>query len=129
MTVPEQTAPAARQRSTRRWWVLGVLGVLAGTAVAVWFGLSATVGRVHWIDTGHLIVSEREVQVRFDLRRDPERAVECELQALDSSHARVGTTTVRIEPAATSPTRHIETVRTTSPAVTGYVDRCWYVGE
>lgn len=123
--LPPRSTPAQR----RRWWLVGGLAVAVMVALAVWFGLSATVGRVHWVATGHQVVSDAQVDVRFDLRRDPGRAVVCQLEAQDASHAVVGRTEVTVGPSPESPSRHVETVRTASPAITGYVERCWYADE
>src|SRR5690606_514388 len=100
--------------------------VIAMTAVAIWFGLAATSGKVSWYNAGFSIVSDEQIDVRFDVRRDPSRAVICDLHALDGDHARVGTGQVTVPPAETSPTRHVEPLRTVSRAVTGYVDSCSY---
>lgn len=123
MTIP---APVATGRSTRFWWVVGTVAVLLMTGLAVWFGIAGSVGKVHWNNNGFQLHGDTSVDVRFDLTRDPSRAVVCELQALDETHARVGTTEVTVGPSESSPSRHIETVRTTSAATTGYVDACWY---
>ncbi|HSP60359.1 MAG TPA: DUF4307 domain-containing protein [Ornithinimicrobium sp.] len=123
--LPSRTTPAQR----RRWWIVGSIAVTAMVALAVWFGLSATLGRVHWVSTGHQVVSDAQVDVRFDLRRDPDRAVVCELEAQAASHAVVGRTEVTVDPSPQSPSRHVEPVRTASPAITGYVERCWYADE
>ncbi|MFK5633282.1 DUF4307 domain-containing protein [Ornithinimicrobium sp. LYQ103] len=122
---PRRLGPTQR----RTWWVVGTLAVVAMVATSVWFGLAATQGRVHWVDTGHEIVSDSTVDVRFDLRRDPSRAAVCQLEAQDFGHAVVGRTEVTVPPAAESPSRHVEQVRTASPAITGYVVRCWYADE
>lgn len=123
------TPPRTTTDQRRRWWVVGGLGIAVMVALAVWFGLSATVGRVHWVSTGHQVVSDAQVDVRFDLRRDPDRAVVCQLEAQDASHAVVGRTEVTVAPSPESPSRHVKPVRTASPAITGYVERCWYADE
>ena len=116
-------------RSRRRWWAVGSVAVVVMTALAVWFGIEATTGRVHWVDTGHQIVSGTQVDVRFDLRRDPSREVVCRLEAQAASHTVVGRTEVTVGPSASSPSRHVESVRTAAPAITGYVSECWYADE
>ncbi len=121
--------PNQRTVSTRTWWVLGVLGVLAMSAVAVWFGLSATVGKVHWTNTGHSITSDTEARVMFELVREPEREGTCRLQALDERRGTVGTADVVVPPADSSPSGHVESVRTVTRALTAYVERCWYSDE
>lgn len=119
------TATTSSSKAT--WWVIGSIGVAVMVALAIWFGVSATSGKVHWYNTGFEVVSEEQVDVRFDLRRDPTRAVECDLHALDDKHARVGTGSVVVAPGPESPSRHIEPVRTVARATTGYVDSCSYV--
>lgn len=131
----EESAEARRgprrldERTRRRWWVVGSAAVALMVATAVWFGISATSGRVHWVETGHQIVSATQVDVRFDLRRDPSREVVCRLEAQDASHSVVGRADVTVGPSAASPSRHVESVRTAAPAVTGYVSECWYADE
>lgn len=121
----QRTAPTVHRQRT--WWVVGVVGVSVMTAVAIWFGIAATAGRVHWTTTGFEVASDAEVAVRFDLNRDPDRAVTCTLHALDANHFRVGTATVTVPAAPSSPSRHVESVRTVTRAVTGYVDFCAYL--
>lgn len=111
------------------WWLIGTIAVLAMTAIAVWFGVTAAHGNVQWINTGHQVVSDTTVDVRFDLRRDASRAVTCQLEAQDFSHRVVGRTEVRIGTSSESPSRHIAQVQSAARAVTGYVEQCWYADE
>jgi hypothetical protein len=120
-------APATAR--TRRWWLVGVLGVAAMAAVAVWFGVAAASGKVNWVNTGFEVVGQDQVDVRFDLHRDPDRPVRCVIEAQDDGHFVVGRTTHRVAAGAQSPSRHVATVRTAAPAVTGYVDSCRYADE
>lgn len=111
----------------RRWWVFGSIGVAAMTALAIWFGIAATSGRVDWVDTGNIIVSDEQVDVRFDLNRDPSRAVRCEVIAQDYNFNVVGRAEVVVPPTDSSPSRHLGSVETVAPAVSGKVDTCSYV--
>ncbi len=120
------TAPSTRP-STRRWWVIGTVGVALMTAIAIWFGVASGSGKVEWVNSGFDVVSDAEVNVRFDIYRDASRAVECVLEAQDESHFVVGRATTVVEPSDASPSRQIAPVQTAGPAVTGYVDRCEYV--
>lgn len=125
----EEAAVEERLRSargSRRWWVIGSVAVLLGTVIAVIWGLSATLGRVGWTDAGHKVVSETLVEVRFDVHRDPSREVVCRLEARDLTNATVGRTEVTVPPTEDSPSRHVASVETASPASTGWVDECWY---
>ena len=121
--------PRGGARTARRWWAIGLVAVLLMSGLAAWFGFSATAGRVHWVYTGHEVVSESQVDVRLDLRRDHEEPVTCRIEAQDAGHAVVGRTEVEIGPAAGSPSRHVVSVRTAAPAITGYVDECWYTKD
>ncbi len=124
------TSPASRAAtSTRTWWIVGTIGVLLMSALAVWFGIAATVGRVHWSDAGFKVMADDRVEVRFDLTRDPDRSVVCLLQAQDERHAVVGSVETTIGAVASSPSRHIATVRTAGPAVAGHVERCRYADD
>lgn len=125
----EEAAEAGQGRGDRRWWVVGTIGVAVMTAMAIWWGVSATSGRVHWVDTGFEVVADTRVDVRFDLRRDPTRPVVCRLEAQADSHIVVGRTEVEVPAGDASPSRHVEGVETASPAITGYVDECWYADE
>jgi Domain of unknown function (DUF4307) len=124
MSTPAVTASAGARRRT--WWVVGTVGVVLMSAVAVWFALAATTGRVHWVNTGFVVVADNQVDVRFDLRRDPARSVVCVLEAQDERKSVVGRVEVVVPPAGRSPSRHVESLRTAGPAVTGYVDSCRY---
>ncbi|MGB5951506.1 MAG: DUF4307 domain-containing protein [Ornithinimicrobium sp.] len=116
-------------RSTRAWWLIGSVGVLMMTALAVWFGVASVTGKPNWVNTGFDVAAQDEVAVRFDLRRDPSRVVECAVEAQDASRFVVGRTTTRVEATQQSPSRHVATVQTTARAVTGYVEDCRYISE
>jgi hypothetical protein len=99
------------------------------SAVAVWFGTAAATGKVNWVNTGFEVVADNKVDVRFDLHRDPDRPVRCVLEAQDEQHFVVGRTETRVAAEPSSPSRHVASVRTAAPAVTGYVDSCDYVDQ
>lgn len=115
----------ARRRNTK-WWVIGTLGVLAMSALAVWFGLAASADRVRWNDAGFQVVDDSRIDVRFDVYREPGRTVTCDLVAQNYDHLVVGSSTVQIPPSDKDGTREIIRIRTTSPAVAGVVRRCDY---
>lgn len=123
MSTPGRTTHAA----TRRWWIIGSIGVAAMTALAIWFGIAATSGKVDWVNTGNSVISDEQVDIRFDLNRDPSRAVRCELVAQDYGFNVIGRTEVVIAPEDSSPSRHMGSVETVAPAVSGKVDTCSYV--
>jgi hypothetical protein len=113
---------------SRRAWLLGGLGITAGVALAVWFGLSASLGHVTWQDIGATVVNDRVVEVDYQVHREPGRAVVCTLEAQDLRHARVGTTQDRIPASPEQDVRRAARVPTTTRAVTGAVVSCEYAG-
>ncbi len=116
------TRPAPGQL---KWWVIGIVGVLAASAIAVWFGISATRG-VSWADAGYHIVDSSRVDVTFDVIHQDGKPVKCTLEALDIKHAQVGEVTVKLPPSEHPSTRYTRTVKTVAKAVTGTVEHCTY---
>lgn len=109
---------------TLRWWVVGSIGIAAGTAMAVWFGISATSGQVSWVDTGYRHVDSRTLDVEYDLYRPAGSAVTCTVRALDVHHGTVGSTQVTLPPTGEDASHQTTRVRTTTPAVSGEVQSC-----
>ncbi|KNX37958.1 DUF4307 domain-containing protein [Luteipulveratus halotolerans] len=108
-----------------KWWVLGTIGVLLGVVLATWWGVSATQG-VSWNDAGNKVVSDRSVQVRFDVTADTSKGVTCKVKALAVDHSVVGSKQVTYPPSKHSSTRYVETIATTQRATTATVDSCDY---
>ena len=111
---------------TLKWWIVGTLGIGAGIAIAVWFGLSATVGQPRWQTFGYHVVDDRTVDVTFDVTRPDGRAMVCTVEALDENFASVGSVEVDVPPSPTDTSRIDATVRTTTRAVTGNVKTCTF---
>ena len=108
---------------TTKWWVIGTVGVLAMSAIAVWFGLSATLGRPAFETVGYKVVDDRTVRVTFTLTRPEGRALTCTVEALARDFSPVGTARVEV-PAGPDTVTTTATLRTTSRAVTGQVRDC-----
>ncbi|HET7279975.1 MAG TPA: DUF4307 domain-containing protein [Dermatophilaceae bacterium] len=109
---------------TGKWWVIGIVGCLAGAAVAVWFGLAATWGQVSWVDTGYRVVDDRTVEVRFDVHRPPGQRVTCTVRALNRGFGTVGTIEVTVPANDQRAVGMVVMLRTTTRAVTGQVKTC-----
>ncbi|GAB3880738.1 DUF4307 domain-containing protein [Terrabacter terrigena] len=107
-----------------KWWVVGAVGILGGVALAVWFGLSATLGQPSWQTLGYKVISDREVRVDFEVYRPGGTALTCTVEALARDFSPVGTSTVKVPAGADETTRQSATLRTTSRAVTGQVRTC-----
>jgi hypothetical protein len=107
----------------RRWWLIGILGVLAMTGIVIWYGLASSIGAVVPEVTGYKVLSDAEIRVDYRLARPGDRAVTCTITGLDERKGRVGAATDEIPPGADRVQRSV-TVRTTARAVTGVVDSC-----
>lgn len=108
-----------------KWWVIGTVGVVVMTALAIWFGLAASSG-VQWSDAGNDVVSDTQVRVIFDVTNQNGRPVTCTIEAQDVNHSQVGVTTVDLPASSMDSVRYTRTVRTVTRAVTGTVDSCSY---
>lgn len=122
----EEAAETATARGSRTWWVLGIAAVLAMTAAVVYLYLPAPEDRLSWSHAGFAVQDDSLVEVRFDVTRDPDRAVTCRLEALDAGRLLIGSTEVEIEPGQDGTSRHLADLRTVARATTGYVEECWY---
>jgi hypothetical protein len=109
-------------------------GIVIATAVAfvvtlvawlVWGGLFSANSDFEVVDTGHTVVDETLVQVRYQLTVAPGTDMKCALQAQNSTFAIVGWNIVDV-PASERRVRTLGAeIRTTELAVTGLIYRCW----
>jgi len=91
----------------------------------VWGGLLSANSEIEAVDTGHTIVDDTLVQVRYQLNVEPGETVSCAFQAQNSTFAIVGWKIVDV-PASERRTRTLGAeIRTTELAVTGLIYRCW----
>lgn len=109
---------------TLKWWVVGTIGIGIGVALAIWFGLSATVGLPSWQTMGYKVVDNESVRVDFEVHSPDGRDVVCTLHALSEDFSVVGSADVPISMAGENTVRESVTLRTTTRAVTGTVDTC-----
>jgi hypothetical protein len=109
---------------TLKWWVVGTIGISLGVAIAIWFGLSATVGLPSWQTMGYKVVDNQSVRVDFEVYSPDGRDVVCTLHALAADFSVVGSADVPVPLAGHNAAKKSVTVRTTTRAVTGEVDTC-----
>lgn len=107
-----------------RWWVIAAVGIAAGCALAVWFGLASTVGKAGWTDLGYRVVDDRTVDVTYLVSRPIGSEVVCLIRAMDKGFGTVGLLEVHIPGSQTSSVQRTTRVRTTTRAVTGVVKSC-----
>jgi hypothetical protein len=107
-----------------KWWAVATIGILLGSAMAVWWGLASTVGRPSWTVMGYHVIDDRRVEVTYVVSRPAGQDVTCMLHALDKRFATVGLVEVQVPASGTSSVKRTTTIRTTQRAVTGVVKSC-----
>jgi len=122
--MPSRTTLPRPAPGTTRWWVIGILGIGAGIALAVWFGLSATLGQPSWQTVGYKVVDDQTVRVTFEVYRAGGTALTCTVEALARDFGTVGTAQVSVPASAEETSTRTVTFRTVSRAVTGQVRTC-----
>ena len=118
MPIPRPAPGAAK------WWVVATIGILLGSAMAVWWGLASTVGKPAWTVMGYHVVDDRNVDVTYLVSRPTRHDVTCTIQALDQHFATVGLIQVHVPGSDSSSVKRTSRVRTTTRAVTGVVKAC-----
>lgn len=121
---------AARSHRTRIIAVTAAIGVAVVVgAWVVWVGLFSPSASLDSRDLGYAEIDGQNggqaVEVRYEVTTDPGTHVSCALQALSSDFGIVGWKVVALPPSDTLTRQFRETVRTTEPAVTGLIYRCW----
>lgn len=119
----QQLRDALRGRS-RRWWVVGVLGCVAGIAFAVWWGLASNSSGIAFQTVTYRVVDDRSVDVGYEVVRPPGTRVTCLVQALDAHFGAVGSAQVPIPVSSAGAVQQTVRLRTTTRAVTGLVKAC-----
>jgi hypothetical protein len=117
--------PGSRRRG--RLFAGAALGAVVVVVVAwvVWAGLSGSAASLETRDLGYETPDASTVDVRFQISVEPGSGVTCALQALDSEFAIVGWKIVELPPSEVRSNVYDEPVRTSGPAVTGLIYRCW----
>lgn len=116
----------SRQRRTRLIAIVAGAGVLAVViSWVVWAGLLGPGASLGSRDLGYTVVADDAVEVRYEVTSDPGQTVSCALQALNSTFAIVGWKVIAIPPSEQGTRQFRETLRTSEPAVTGLIYRCW----
>lgn len=117
-------------RTSRRGGVIGVVVAAAVVvALAVWWFVWAhpidTGPVLEWQDTGGRVVSNAQIESRFQVTLDPGNAAQCAVEAQNASLGVVGWKVVDV-PASTDRMRSFTAeIRTTEPGSSGTVHDCW----
>lgn len=132
------TAPTLSKRYGQRtqrkkmapafWYTLAALGVALGVAFVLWVQTSSQ-DKPTARDVGFTLTSVNEVDVTFEVSKNPEDTAVCALKALNPSAAPVGWKEVAIGPYADENGNGISVqtvaLRTLGEAHTVTVDSCW----
>jgi hypothetical protein len=107
-----------------KWWAVATIGILLGSALAVWWGLASTVGKPSWTVMTYRVIDDRTVDVTYLISGPAGRPVTCVVTAMDRGFATVGLVEVHIPGSDASTVERTTRVRTTARAVTGVVKSC-----
>ena len=105
----------------------GAAGVFA-VVLAAWLGWGGVLEGLDTVDSqniGHQVLSDSEVEIRFQVSVEPGITTACALQALNESFGIVGWEIVELPPTENRTRSVDETVRTSEQSVTGLIYRCW----
>lgn len=116
------TLPAPDQR---KWWIIGTVGLAVATALAIWFGISATSG-INWQTDGYHYIDDQHMELTFDVINQSGKPVTCDLHALDFDHNQVGVLSTQLPASNFNSTTYTRVVPTITRAVMAEVVTCRY---
>lgn len=115
-----------RRRRSRLLAILAAIGVaVVVVAWVLWVGLFGPGASLESRDLGYQLTSEASVEVRYEVTVDTGRSVSCAVEALAEDFSIVGWHVVTLPPSDQRTRQFSASVRTTQPAVTGLIYRCW----
>lgn len=115
----------AERRTRSAMIVAGVVFAVVFTAWVVWGGLSGTNAELETRELGYANVTDRSIDVRWEVSVAPGTAVSCAVQALNESFGIVGWKVVDLPPSTERTRVLVESLRTAERPVTGLPYRCW----
>ncbi len=118
-------AAGAERRTRTAMIVAGVVFAVVFTAWVVWGGLSGTNAELETRELGYANVTDRSIDVRWEVSVEPGTAVSCAVQALNESFGIVGWKVVDLPPSTERTRVLVESLRTAERPVTGLPYRCW----
>ncbi len=108
-----------------------VIASIAGTLLVSfvlwlwWAGIVGSPTSLEVRDIGHVIVSDSETEVRWQLTVTPGSATRCAVHALNESFGIVGWIVIDVPPSTELTRDFTQVVRTSELAVSGLIYRCW----
>ncbi len=118
------TAPARVSPARRGPVVVGVVAALVGLGVAVLLFRGYGTGEVGFGPRGYTVTSDRQVQIVFEVDKEPSATAVCTVRARDRTGLEAGSALVRVGPS--SGRRQVVTydLATTARANTGEITSC-----
>jgi hypothetical protein len=114
------------RRRIRFWgWLTAAIFVVVLGAWLLWAGLLENADALEAQNVAHTVVSDREVQVTWQLNAEPGTSTSCALQALNESFSIVGWKIIEVPPSELRTRSLTESVLTSEQSVTGLIYRCW----
>jgi Domain of unknown function (DUF4307) len=117
--------PQRRRRSRLLAIVAAASVVVVVIAWVIWVGLFGPGASLENRDIGYELVGSDGVDVRYEVTVDTGRSVSCAVQALAEDFSIVGWKVVDLPPSQQLTRQFRTDLRTTEPAVTGLIYRCW----
>lgn len=116
-----------RRGTPRRRWLIAALVAVAALALGYigWVTVSNSLNAVDVDTTGFDVVDQHSVTLAFQVTAPAGRSVACALEAQDEEHGIVGWRIIEIEASDRHSRGFHESVPTTAPATTGFVNSCW----
>lgn len=128
MTIQDKLdARYGRRRGGASRWAIAA-GVVVGAAVVgllAWTTVSGSLEAVDVDTTGFDLADDRTVVLDFQFTAPVGRDVACALEAQDEEHGVVGWKIVEYEASEVHGRAFRESIPTTAPATTGFVNSCW----
>lgn len=109
---------------TLKWWIVGTIGIGGGIALAIWFGLAASLGVPTWETLSSKVVDNQTVTVKFTVTRPSGQPMTCHVRALAKDFSTVGSVEVKVPQSDGDTSEQSVTFRTTTRAVAGEVRTC-----
>jgi hypothetical protein len=116
-----------KDRQHQKAWAITGASAVAVVLLAWlgWAGLGQPGSQFDTRDLGYELVSDSEVNVRFEVSTAPGTTLSCAVQALNAQYGIVGWAIVDIPPAQVRTRVFNQPLRTSETAVTGLLYECW----
>lgn len=117
--------PSKRRRDRLIYLTAGLAAALVVVAWVVWAGLDQAGGSIDAEDKGSSILSDRAVQIDYQVSMPVGSTASCALQVQNEAHGIVGWKIVKVPASSRYTVSYRDVVRSAEQGVTGLIYRCW----